>query len=78
MPPPEPEGRGPWRQLGFVLTMGFSFAAAVVIGGVLGAMIDGWVGTSPLFTLILLGLGFVAGLLELFRELKSLNGNQGS
>lgn len=78
MPAPEPKGRGPWRQLGFVLTMGFSFAAAVVIGGVLGTLIDGWLGTSPLFTLILLGLGFVAGLLELFRELKSLNGNQGS
>ena len=73
MPPPESKGRGPWRQLGFVLTMGFSFAAAVAVGGLLGAWVDSRLGTSPWLTVILIVLGFVAGLLELFRELKNLD-----
>jgi ATP synthase protein I len=71
--PPEEKGRGPWRQLAVVLGMGFSFAAAVVIGGFLGAWIDSKLGTSPWFTLALLAVGFVAGLLELFRELRGLD-----
>jgi ATP synthase protein I len=78
MPAPEPKGRGPWRQLSVVLTMGFGLVAAVVIGWFVGAWIDSKLGTSPWFALLFLALGFVAGLLELFRELKNLNGNQGN
>lgn len=74
--PPEERGRGPWRQLSVVLGMGFTFAAAVVVGGLLGVWLDGKLGTAPWFTLGLLVLGFVAGLLELFRELRSLDGDK--
>lgn len=73
MPEPAPKGQSPWRQLGFVLTVAFTFPAALVVGGLAGWWIDGKLGTRPLFSLVLLGLGFLAALRELLRELKRLN-----
>ncbi|MFQ5723608.1 MAG: AtpZ/AtpI family protein [Terriglobia bacterium] len=73
MTPPDGKNRSPWRQVSVVLGMGFSFAAAVAIGVLVGYWLDGKFGTKPLFTLVFSGLGFVAGFLELLRELKRLN-----
>ena len=73
MPPPEPKERSPWRQLGFVLTIAFTFPAAVLVGYVIGWWLDSNLGTRPLFSLIFLGLGFIAALRELMRALKRLN-----
>ena len=73
MPSPDSRGRSPWRQLGFVLSIAFVFPAAVLVGYALGWWLDSKLGTSPWFSLLFLGLGFVAALLELFRELKRLN-----
>jgi len=70
---PEEKGRNPWRQLGFVLTVAFTFPAGWLIGSGAGWWVDGKLGTSPLFSILGLGLGFLAALLELFRELKRLN-----
>lgn len=73
MPPPEPKGRSPWRQLGFVLSIAFVFPVAVFVGYLIGAWLDSKLGTGPWLALVFLGLGFVAALKELFRELKRLN-----
>jgi ATP synthase protein I len=73
MPPPEPKGRGPWRQLGFVLSIAFVFPAALLVGYLIGAWLDSKLGTTPWLSLLFIGLGFVAALKELFRELKRLN-----
>lgn len=73
MPPPDPKGRSPWQQLGFVLSIAFLFPAALVVGYGVGWWLDHKLGTSPWFSLLFLGLGFVAALLELLRELKRLN-----
>lgn len=73
MAPPDGKERNPWRQVGVVLGMGFSFAAAVVIGVFLGLWLDKKLGTTPLFTLILGAAGLAAGVAELLRELKRLN-----
>lgn len=76
-PPSEPEPkereRSPWRQLGFVLGMAFTFPVAVLVGYGIGWWLDGKLGTSPVFSLVFLGLGFVAALLELMRMLKRLD-----
>lgn len=72
MPSPG-KSQNPWRQLGLVLSMGVTFTAAVVIGVLLGLWLDARLGTKPLFTLILAGLGFVAGVVELLRALKALD-----
>lgn len=70
---PEEKGRSPWRQLGFVLTIAFTFPAALLVGYGIGWWLDSKLGTSPLFSLIFLGLGFLAALRELLRQLKQLD-----
>ena len=55
-PPPEPPpALGPGAVA--FLTLGVAGAVALVIGGAAGYLIDRWVGTSPLFTLVGLALG---------------------
>jgi F0F1-type ATP synthase assembly protein I len=42
-------------------SLGGLLAGAVVAGTVLGLVIDNWAGTAPVFVLIGVGLGIVAG-----------------
>ncbi len=42
---------------------------AIAIGGLLGYLLDHWLHTKVLFTLILGGLGFYAGLRDVLRRL---------
>jgi F0F1-type ATP synthase assembly protein I len=47
----------------------FTFVGAVLFGGLLGFFLDRWLHTRIVFTLILGGLGFAAGLKEVLRRL---------
>lgn len=49
--------------------LGFEFSAAIVAGAGLGWVIDRFLGTGPLATLVLLLLGFIAGLMNVWRGL---------
>jgi F0F1-type ATP synthase assembly protein I len=42
------------------LTLGLTAAVALAIGVVVGLLVDGWLGTSPVFTLVGLVLGVAA------------------
>jgi ATP synthase protein I len=55
------------------LTLGFTLLA--IIGGltVVGFFVDRWLGTLPLFLLVGLVFGFVAGLVYVYRALQSLD-----
>jgi F0F1-type ATP synthase assembly protein I len=57
------------RQATLALELPFTMVGAMVVGGVLGYFLDHWLHTKVLFTLILGGLGFVAGLKEVLRRL---------
>lgn len=48
--------------------MSSEFIAAIFVGGALGWMADSWIGTKPWGMIILLMLGFVAGILNVLRE----------
>ena len=48
--------------------MSSEFIAAIFVGGVLGWMADSWLGTKPWGMIILLLLGFAAGVLNVLRE----------
>jgi Putative F0F1-ATPase subunit Ca2+/Mg2+ transporter len=61
-PPPEPSPPLGPGAVAF-LTLGVAGASALVIGGAGGYLIDRWVGTSPLFTLIGLALGVALAVL---------------
>ncbi|KZL18795.1 ATP synthase protein I [Pseudovibrio axinellae] len=44
------------------------FIAAIFVGGALGWMADSWLGTKPWGMIVLLLLGFAAGILNVLRE----------
>jgi ATP synthase protein I len=48
--------------MSFGLRAGAQFVSAVVVGGGLGWAIDRWLGTSPFVMLVLMVLGFVAAM----------------
>jgi F0F1-type ATP synthase assembly protein I len=77
-PPPRPPDGGSGgfaRQLANVLDLPFVLVGGVVVGAALGYFLDRRLGTSPTFTLILGGLGFVGGILEVLRRLTGKRGN---
>jgi hypothetical protein len=45
------------------LTMGLAAAVSLVVGFVGGALLDGWLGTSPALSLVGLGVGVVGAVL---------------
>lgn len=57
------------RELALAMELPIIPIAAVVIAGGLGYLLDARLHTSPLFTLVLGLLGFVAGIREVLRRL---------
>jgi len=45
------------------LTLGLTLAVTIVAGGALGYLVDRWLGTSPIFTLVGLVVGIAAAVL---------------
>ena len=72
--PPDPKRRpdddsSVSRQFGLALELPFVMVAAIVVGGVFGYFLDRWLGTKPVFLLILGALGFYAGVRDVLRRL---------
>ncbi len=55
------------------ITIPTTFAAAIVVGVVIGYGLDRWLGTGPWLTLLFLGLGFAAGIREMLSVLKKMD-----
>jgi ATP synthase protein I len=55
------------------MRIGTEFVAAIVIGGILGYLIDLGLGTSPWGLLIMFMMGFAAGILNVTRAVAELN-----
>lgn len=53
--------------------LGINFVLCVIIGVVLGYLIDKILNTFPLFSLIFLAAGFAAGVREIFRFTRKVN-----
>jgi F0F1-type ATP synthase assembly protein I len=60
----------PWRSLGGLATVGITFVVATAGATIGGYYLDRWLGTSPVFTLLGLGLGIGTGFREFFRMIK--------
>ncbi|WP_262690256.1 AtpZ/AtpI family protein [Kordiimonas aestuarii] len=58
----------PASPLGRALTMGVHMVVGVVVGLILGVNLDEWLGTSPLFLILFLLIGFGAGLRNVIRD----------
>jgi len=47
----------------------FTFAGAILLAGGAGFLLDRWLHTKPIFTLVLGAIGFIAGVREVIRRL---------
>jgi len=55
------------QSIGALSTVGLSFVLAIVLGAWFGYLLDKWLGTSPWLFLLFFILGFVAGVLNVYR-----------
>ncbi len=60
------------------LQVGIEFVGGPIFGVVAGIFIDKWLGTSPTFTILLLFLGFGAGILNVYRLINNLDSSIGT
>ncbi len=61
------------RTIGALSAVGFAFVLAIVLGFWMGHTLDGWLGTSPWLSLVFFFLGLAAGMLNVFRTMKSVS-----
>ncbi len=68
------EKRQLFKSLGFLSSIGISLVVSMLIGLAMGFYLDRWLETSPMFTLIMLLIGIIAGFRNVYilttRELK--------
>ncbi len=62
----------PSSKLGIAFKMSTEMVAAVVVGTIIGFILDSWFGTKPWLILIFFFVGVVAGILNVFRSAKSM------
>ena len=55
------------RTAGALSTVGLAFVLALVIGFWLGSVLDGWLGTKPVLSIVFFFFGLAAGILNVYR-----------
>ena len=58
--------------LGNAFKLSTEMVAAVVVGTIIGFILDNWFGTKPWLILIFFFVGVIAGILNVFRSAKSM------
>ena len=71
-PPEEPEGRS--KAMGQALRLSTEMVAGVAIGGFIGWALDRLFGTAPFLMVVFLILGAAAGIMNVVRTAKSMQG----
>ena len=62
--------------LGKALKISTELVAAVVVGSIIGFLLDGWFDTKPLLTICFFIIGVAAGMLNVFRSAKKMHNNR--
>ena len=58
--------------LGIAFKMSTEMVAAVVVGTIIGFILDNWFGTKPWLILIFFFVGVITGILNVFRAAKNI------
>ena len=58
--------------LGKALKISTELVAAVVVGSIIGFLLDGWFDTKPLLTICFFIMGVAAGILNVFKSAKKM------
>ena len=66
----------PSSQLGIAFKMSTEMVAAVVVGTIIGFILDNWFGTKPWLILIFFFVGVVAGILNVIRSAKNMQSKE--
>jgi ATP synthase protein I len=66
-------GSGGSSNLGRAMRLGSEFIAAVLVGTGIGYVLDRWLGTGPWIMLVMLLVGFGAGILNVTRAVAEMN-----
>ena len=62
----------PTSSLGTAFKMSTEMVAAVVVGTIIGFILDNWFGTKPWLILLFFFVGVIAGILNVVRTAKSM------
>lgn len=62
------------RGMAYGLRMSYELVAAILVGGLIGYGLDRWLGTTPWLFLVFFVLGFAAGILNLLRAYRQMQG----
>ncbi len=69
--------RGRSSAIGLAYRLSIELVVGIVVGGYLGWWLDGYLGTGPLFLLIMLVLGMAAGVINMLRTSREMNARMG-
>ena len=58
--------------MGFAFKLGSELVAAVIVGTIIGFILDGWFGTKPWLIIIFFFVGSAAGMLNVIRTAKRI------
>ncbi|HUO93723.1 MAG TPA: AtpZ/AtpI family protein [Rhizomicrobium sp.] len=73
---PRPDQEAPPTSLGIASRFATELVVAVAFGGGLGWALDRWLGTKPIFLLVLVLLGAAAGIRNVMRAAAEINAKQ--
>jgi len=57
-----------WQLMGSASIMGLHMVSGILVGLVIGLLLDRWLGTKPLFFFIFLIVGIIAGFKNVYEE----------
>ena len=78
-PPPAQAGADPTTSkaaMGYAFRVGIELTAGLAVGGLLGWLLDEWLGTTPLMMILFFFLGAGAGIRNVFRTAQEINRGQ--
>ena len=62
--------------LGNAFKLGTELVAAVVVGTIIGFILDNWFGTKPILIIVFFLFGAVAGIVNVFKAAKKMQGDE--